>query len=157
MLRIEHDPENAPLRCLSLSLRSRAWRKFLALGDRKRAGRPHRELVGIVIEPLRQPPIGERGAADAARTLGAGVDKRLGAFALKIRNACLVHLEIDRAVEYEREHQTFAENAGAAEHAPHSHRTKRREQLADEFGVQAAALRRSNSSYRSADRAAAKS
>jgi hypothetical protein len=48
----------------------------------------------------------------------------------------------DRAVEDEREHQAVAEDAGAAEHAPHRHRTERCEKLADEFGVQAAKSRK---------------
>ena len=34
------------------------------------------------------------------------------------------------------EHQAVGPDAGAAEHALDRHRTKRREQLADEFGVQ---------------------
>jgi hypothetical protein len=39
------------------------------------------------------------------------------------------------AVEFEPEHQSLAEKAGAAEHAPHYDRTKRHKQVANEFGV----------------------
>src|SRR5580658_3620842 len=48
------------------SLRPRGWSEFLALRDGKRAAGPYRELIGIVVKPLRQAPIGQRSAADAA-------------------------------------------------------------------------------------------
>jgi len=76
-------------------------------------------------------------AADTVRVFGAGIDERPAAFALEIRDAGLIHFEKDRAVENESEHQTFAINAGAAEHALHRHRTELREKVTDELGVQA--------------------
>jgi hypothetical protein len=55
-----------------------------------------------------------------------------------------VDLEIDGAVENEPEHEAFGEDAGAAEHAPHRHHAKLREQFADELGIQAGGLRVAN-------------
>src|SRR3984893_19014878 len=44
---------------------------------------------------------------------------------------------MDRAVDNQAEHETIGEDAGAAEHALHRHQAELREQVADEFGVQA--------------------
>ena len=110
-------------------------RCFLALHDGERASGPDHELFGIIVEALGQPPIGERGTADLAGTLGAGIDEGPAALAFEVRNAVLVDAQKYRAVEKEPEHQSFAEDAGAAEHAPDHDRAERREQVADEFGV----------------------
>jgi hypothetical protein len=67
--------------------------------------------------------------------------RRAGCLRARSRDARCVDFQKDRAVELEREHQSFAVDAGAAEHAPDRHRAERREQIANEFGVHAAASR----------------
>ena len=62
--------------CGTLDSSSRPRRGFFALRDSERASGPDRELVGIVVQPLGQPPIRERSAADAAFAFGAGIDER---------------------------------------------------------------------------------
>src|SRR6202012_3293984 len=96
---------------------------------------PAHELLGIIVGGLGKPPIGERGTADLAGTLGAGIDEGPAALAFEVRNAVLVDAQKYRAVE----HQPLAENAGAAEHATDRDRAERREQVANEFGVHWAA------------------
>src|ERR1700749_4574 len=84
-------------------------RCFLALHNGARATGQDHEPFGITVEALGQPPIGERGTADLAGTLGAGIDEGPAALAFEVRNAVLVDAQKYRAVEHEPEHQTLAE------------------------------------------------
>jgi hypothetical protein len=111
--------------------------QFLLLRHRKRARRPRRKLVGIVVEPFRQAPIGQGVLGRSAALLAAQVGERLAAFALEIRDARRIDFQIDRLAHDETEHQAVDEQAGAGEHAPNGDRAERREQVAEEIGVHA--------------------
>src|SRR5215831_9914411 len=115
-----------------------ALRNFLPLRNRQRALGPYGKLVGIVIEPVRQSPIGQGVFAQAARLLAAGIGEETGAFVFEIGNAGLVGFEINRAAHHKAEHHAVAVKPGAREHAPHRHRTKLREQIADEVEIHSA-------------------
>jgi hypothetical protein len=121
---------------LPLRLCALPRRELLPLRDGERALGPHRKFIGIVIETVRQPPIGQGVLGAATRCLAARIGERAGAFALKIRNARLVGFQINRAAHDEAEHHAVAIEPGAGEHALHRHQTKLREQIADEVNVQ---------------------
>lgn len=112
-------------------------REFLPLRRRERPLGPRRNLIGIVVEPLGQAPIGQRVLTRAVGLAAARVGERGAAFALEIRDAARVGFQIDHAAHDQAEHPAFGENPGAGEHAPHRHRAERCEQVADEVGVQA--------------------
>src|SRR5690349_4878466 len=65
-------------------------RELLPLRNDERALGPERKLVGIVVEPVRQPPIGQGVLGAAARRRAARIGERAGAFAFEIRNARMV-------------------------------------------------------------------
>jgi hypothetical protein len=122
--------------CWPLPLSPHARNQFFAFRYGERTPRPSRELIGIIVKSLRQAPIRQRMARRPVRAFSTRIGERPAAFAFEIRNVGLVHFEMDGAVDDQPEHETVRENAGAAEHAFHRHRSKLREQVADEFGVQ---------------------
>src|SRR5690242_15480642 len=121
---------------LWLPLRLLARRKFLPLCDAEGARCPYRKLVGIVVEPVRQPPIGKGMLGEAAGLLAARIGERTGAFAFEVRDAGLIRFQINRVADGEAKHHAVAIESGAGKHAPHRHRTECGEQIADEVGVE---------------------
>ena len=88
---------------------------FLGLSTMRRAERRAgevTELLRIVQQALRQPPIGHHHAP-----VLRAVSKGPRAFGLERGNGLLVGFQKNLAVGHERDHQTVGKNAGAAEHA----------------------------------------
>ena len=111
------------------------WTRFcrrLAQRDRVRVPRPARELLGVVIETIRHPPVGGQGVLAVLGGVAEGTEP----FLLESRDRFAVCLEIDHIVaRHERDHQTVHENTDAPEHAADIDRTEIPKQVADGFGV----------------------
>src|SRR5262249_9907094 len=105
---------------LGRSALCRLWsHPALRLGGPLRHGErlegPVAELVRLVIEPLRQPPVGHRDGA-----LLAVIEPSLAALGLEGRPRRLVALEVEHAARDEGIHQPAPEDAEPAEHPPHA-------------------------------------
>jgi hypothetical protein len=100
------------------------------LRHRQGGARPHRELVGIIIEAVRHTPVGRHDTLACALR----ERERRKLFALEHRSIAFAGLEIDEAVGDQAEHRVVGIDAGAAEHAAHRDRTEGGKQLDDVVG-----------------------